>query len=181
MKNTITSIFIVPTLGINKDGLESNGFLNGYIKDGRKDVQYENAAYLLFKPTNLDKFKDFLDFEYERTQQIIDDYDYEGGFIIVVYKLNPIFKKDFELVKRGQYSRTSQRFQELFPKVKMVLEGKKYVEKTSLQHLIFNKDEALIEHWEEKLGVNFNNSMEVWRGWDEEKETLHLDRVKELV
>src|SRR5688572_10756927 len=101
MKATITSIFIVPTLGINRDGLKSNGFLNGYIKDGRKDVQYENAAYLLFRPVNLDKFKDFLDFEYERTQIIIDDYDYEDGFIIFVYQLNPKFRKDFELIKKG--------------------------------------------------------------------------------
>ena len=76
-KHTITSIFIVPTLSIGKDKLINNGFVNGYIKDGKRDVQYENAVYLLFKPKDLDKFREFLDGEYERTQSLIDDYDYE--------------------------------------------------------------------------------------------------------
>lgn len=181
MKPTNTSIFIVPTLGINREGLKNNGFLNGYIKDGRKDVQYENAAYLLFRPVNLDKFKDFLDYEYERTQSIIDDYDYEGGFIILVYQLNPKFRKDFDLVRKGQYSKTSDSFQGLFPETYKVLEDKKYVDKMSVQHMVFTKDTSLKELWEEKLGVRFDNKMEFWRGWDEEQEVLQLDKVKELV
>ena len=71
IKKTITSIFIVPTLSIGKEKLVDNGFINGYIKDGRREIQYNNAVYLLFKPENLDKFKDFLDEEYERTKSII--------------------------------------------------------------------------------------------------------------
>jgi len=180
MKATNTSIFIVPTLGINRDGLKNNGYLNGYIKDGRREEQYENCAYLLFRPTNLDKFKDFLDFEYERTQTIIDDYDYEDGFIILVYQLDPKFRKDFELIKKGQYSKTSLEFQSLFPETLKVLEGKKYVEKTSIQHLVFTKDSSLKEHWEDKLGTRFDNKMEVWRGWEDDKEVLNLNEIKEL-
>ncbi len=79
-KHTITSVFIVPTLSIGRDRLIDNGFINGYTKDSRRDVQYENAVYLLFKPTDLDKFRSFLDKEYERTKSIIDDYDYEDGY-----------------------------------------------------------------------------------------------------
>ena len=52
IKKTITSIFIVPILKINKDDLKNNGYSNGYVEDGRKDVQYENSLYLLFKPNN---------------------------------------------------------------------------------------------------------------------------------
>ena len=66
IKKTITSIFIVPTLSIPKEKLADNGYINGYIKDGKREIQYENAVYLLFKPENLDKFRDFLDDEYER-------------------------------------------------------------------------------------------------------------------
>ena len=65
-KHTITSIFIVPTLSIGKEKLLDNGFVNGYIKDGRRDAQYENAVYLLFKPKDLDKFREFLDKEEKR-------------------------------------------------------------------------------------------------------------------
>ena len=61
IKKTITTMFIVPTLLIDRDKLRENGFINGYVKDGLKDVQYENAAYLLFKPENQDRFKIFLE------------------------------------------------------------------------------------------------------------------------
>ena len=91
-KHTITSIFIVPTLSIGKEKLLDNGFVNGYIKDNKRDIQYENAVYLLFKPENLDKFRNFLDNEYERTKSIIDDYDYEDGYVVVVYEINPKLK-----------------------------------------------------------------------------------------
>jgi hypothetical protein len=50
-KHTITSVFIVPTLSIGKDKLLDNGFLNGYIKDGKRDIQYyiKNVEwYLIF-------------------------------------------------------------------------------------------------------------------------------------
>ena len=75
LKKTITTMFIVPTLLIDRDRLKENGFINGYVKDGLKDVQYENAAYLLFKPNNPDRFKIFLDREYSRTKDIVDDYE----------------------------------------------------------------------------------------------------------
>jgi hypothetical protein len=100
LKKTITSIFIVPTLSISREKLTDNGFVNGYIKDGKRDVQYENAVYLLFKPDNLDKFGSFLDEEHERSKQVIDDYDYEKGYVVIVYELNPRLKDDIELIKK---------------------------------------------------------------------------------
>ena len=75
VKKTITSVFMVPTLGIPKSELTDNGFINGYVKDENREVQYEDCIYLLFKPENLYKFKGFLDREYERTKAVIDDYD----------------------------------------------------------------------------------------------------------
>jgi len=77
IKKNITSIFIIPTLRFPKDVLKNNGFINGYISDDKKDGQYKNAVYILFKPENLDKFREFLDDEYERTKNIIEDYDYK--------------------------------------------------------------------------------------------------------
>ncbi len=41
LKKTITSIFMVPTLAIDKEKLKSNNFLNAYVKDARKDIQYD--------------------------------------------------------------------------------------------------------------------------------------------
>ena len=179
LKRTITSIFIVPTLGINRESLRENLFLNGYVEDASKDVQYSKCVYLLFRPIDLDKFRIFLDGEYERTKSIIDDYDHEGGFVVVVYKLNDKFKTDYGLVKLGRYSKTSKEFQALFPKIVKVQTGSVKKEEISLQYRIFNKTEDLRVYWSELLDVEFTDDMEVWQGWIDEKEILNINQLKE--
>ena len=180
-KQTITSIFIVPTLSIGKEKLLDNGFVNGYIKDNKRDIQYENAVYLLFKPENLDKFRNFLDNEYERTKSIIDDYDYEDGYVVVVYEINPRLKGDVELVKQGKYSQTSPAFQGSFPKVVQIKKNGLRRDEISLQYRVFNKTEDLVKFWEDKLGIELPSDVEVWHGFFEENEVLDLDKIKEHV
>lgn len=180
-KHTITSIFIVPTLSIDKGKLLDNGFVNGYIKDGKRDIQYENAVYLLFKPTDLDKFREFLDGQYEKTKSIIDDYDYEDGYVVVVYEINPRLKNDVELIKQGKYSQTSKKFQEIFPKVVKIRKNGLSRDEISLQFRVFNKTEDLVQFWEDKLGVELPDDVEVWHGFFEDFETLDLDKIKEYV
>jgi len=181
IKKTITSIFIVPTLSIGREKLMDNGFINGYIKDSRKEVQYEGCIYLLFKPKDLDKFKDFLDLEYERTKSIIDDYDYEDGYVVVVYVLNEKLEKDIALIKKGKYSRTSPAFQSIFPKVVKLRRNGFYKDEISLQYRIFNKTEDLKQFWEDKFGMEIDEDMEVWEGFFEENEILNIDKLKENV
>jgi hypothetical protein len=181
IKKTITSIFIVPTLSIGREKLMDNGFINGYIKDSRKEVQYEGCVYLLFKPKDLDKFKDFLDLEYERTKSIIDDYDYEDGYVVVVYVLNEKLEKDIALIKKGKYSRTSPAFQSIFPKVVKLRRNGFYKDEISLQYRIFNKTEDLKQFWEDKFGMEIDEDMEVWEGFFEENEILNIDKLKENV
>ena len=181
VKKTITSVFMVPTLEINKELLKDNGFINGYSRDGKRDIQYENSIYLLFKPKDLDKFRGFLDGEYERTKNVIDDYDYEDGYVVVVYELNSKFKKDFALVREGLYSKTSSEFQAKFPKIVKIKRGGLHKDEISLQYRVFNKTEDLRKYWEDKLGVDFDDDWEVWDGFDLDKETLNLDKLKENV
>jgi hypothetical protein len=174
---------MVPTLKVPKDALRGNGFINAYIKDARREDQYKDSIYLLFKPTDLDKFREFLDSEYERTKTIIEDYDYEDGFVVVVYQLNDKYKKDFNLIKEGKYSKTSEEFQKLFPKVIKIVRNGLHKDEISLQYRIFNKNEDLVSFWEEKLGIDLKEvvgkDFEVWEGWDESKEILELDKIKE--
>ena len=178
IKKTITSIFIVPTLSIGRERLADNGYINGYIKDGRKEVQYESCVYLLFKPEDLDKFREFLDAEYERTKSIIDDYDYEDGYVVVVYMLNSKLDKDFELIKQGKYSKTSSAFQSIFPKIVKLKRNNFYKDEISLQYRIFNKTEDLRKYWEDLLDTEISEDMEVWSTFIEEDETLNLDKIK---
>jgi hypothetical protein len=181
LKKTITSIFMVPTLKVPKDALKDNGFINGYVKDGSREVQYENCIYLLFQPADLDKFREFLDSEYERTKDLIDDYDYEKGYVVVVYQLDKKFAKDFDLVKRGKYSKTSSTFQALFPKVIKIKKNGLHKDEISLQYRVFNRTEDLIKFWEEKLGVEFEDDQEVWHGFQEDNEILNIEKLKEYV
>jgi hypothetical protein len=181
IKKTITSIFIVPTLSIGRERLADNGYINGYIRDARKEVQYESCVYLLFKPEDLDKFREFLDTEYERTKSIIDDYDYEDGYVVVVYMLNSKLEKDFELIKRGKYSKTSPAFQSTFPKIVKLKRNGLYKDEISLQYRIFNKTEDLRKYWEDLLDAELTPDMEVWSTFIAEDETLNLDKIKENV
>ena len=181
VKKTITTIFMVPTLGIDKDDIKSNGFINGYSRDGNRDVQYENCIYILFKPKDIDKFKEFLDGEYERTKSLVDDYDYDGGFIVVVYELDKKFKKDFTLVKEGLYSKTSSQFQSKFSKIVKIKRIGLQKDEISLQYRVFNKTEDLKKYWEDKFDLEFDDEWEVWDGFDLDKETLFIDKIKENV
>jgi hypothetical protein len=180
LKKTITTIFIIPTLGVDREDLKENGFLNGYISDKRKDVQHKDAVYLLFKPENLDKFRSFLEEEISKNQGIIDDYDYEDGYVVIVYKLDPKWKKDYTLIKKGLYSKTSKKFQETFPRTITVKRGQKELPKkeTTLQHRVFEKSEELRSYWEDKTDTKFTDDMELWDGFHIENETLNLDKIK---
>ena len=184
IKKNITSIFMVPTLKVPKDALRANGFINGYIKDDRREDQYKESIYLLFKPKDLNKFREFLDNEYERTKNIIEDYDYEDGFVVVVYQLNERYKKDYELIRQGKYSKTSEDFQKMFPKIIKIVKNGLHRDELSLQYRIFNKAEDLVDFWEEKLGIDLKLTLgtdfEVWEGFSESKEILELDKIKEL-
>ncbi len=178
VKKTITSIFMVPTLKIAKEHLSENGFINGYSGDIDKDTQYPNSIYLLFKPTNIEKFREFLESEYERTKDIIEDYDYPDGYVVVVYKLNPDFKRDYNLVRSGRYSAVSEQFKKLFPeKVTIPLKSGLNKEEISLQYRVFNKTKDLVEYWEGKIGVKFHKDQEVWEGYDREKEILYINNL----
>jgi hypothetical protein len=169
---------MVKSLKIDRDKLLNNKFINGYCKDVSQDFHYEDCVYLLFKPDDMDRFAFFLDQERERTDSIVEDYDYEGGYVVVVYQLDPEFKADFDLIRQGQYSKTSRRFQELFPKVIKIMKNGRHRDEISLQYRIFNKTQDLVNFWEENLNMRFSPDQEVWEGFHEERETLNIHKLK---
>jgi len=181
VKKNVTSLFIVPTLNINKDNIKNNNFINGYVKDLRRDVHYENAIYLLFKPDNFDRFREFVSYEYENNNLILDDYDYEDGFVVLVYQLNKEYTEDYKLVRKGQYSKTSSKFQQAFPKVVKIMKSGLHRDEISIQFRIFRKTEDLYKYWEKRIGMDFDDDMEVWEGFDPIVETLNLDKLKKEI
>lgn len=182
VKKTINSIFMVPTLKIQREALYDNGFLNAYAKDEMRDgIEHEDAIHLLFHPKDMDKFGEFLNNEYDRTKDVIEDYDYPGGFVVVVYKLNPKFKTDFDIVKKGRYSKTSADFQEQFPKVVKIMVNGLHRDEISLQIRVFKKTADLRKFWEDKFDVEFDEDQEVWDGYEEEKEILTKEKLMQYV
>lgn len=177
MDKTITTIFMVPTLQIGRERLLKNNFINAFSRNEENDIIYENCVHLLFHLKDLDKFKEFLDEEYERTKQLITDYGYKDDYIVLVYELNEKFKEDFEKIKKGKYSKTCKEFQALFPEKITVTGGQSY----STQYRVFNRTEDLIKYWEEKLDVVFEPEQELWEMYDESKEILNEINFKKYV
>jgi len=167
-----------PTLKIEEEDQIRNGFINAYMKDVDCQMEYTDCAFLLFKPPDIDVYNHFVEKEYERTQQLIDDYDYEGGYCVLVYKLDVKFKEDFEKVKKGMYSKTSKEFQNLFKKVKKVVRNGLHNDEITLQHLIFRKSPDLKKYWEDKIEMSLKDEFETWTTWVEEKETLDVNNLK---
>jgi len=178
-KKTNTTIFFIPTLKLQKELLEEHNFINGYIddEDSLKDI-YDNCVLLLFKPENIEKFREYLENEYENNSNLITDYNKENEYIVLVYSLNSKYKDDFEIIKQGRYSQTSKEFQELFPKVVKLQVNGFHRDELALQVRIFKKSPDLVEFWEKKLGIQWNESYEVWEGFDLEKETLNINNLE---
>lgn len=186
ISKTITSIFIVPTLEIPKQERINNGYINGYIAETITDVKFEECVFLLFKPIFPSRFRKFVNKEYESEREILFDYDIENGFAVLVYRLNPKFNNDYELVRQSKYSQTSIDFQRKFPETLDILDDKRNVTKTndkSLQYRVFNKTPELrnyfLERYPEKYINNFNS--EYWFDFELQAETLSTTVLKEIV
>jgi hypothetical protein len=181
LTKTITSIFMVPTLKIDRNSLQANDFLNGYARDDIREENYPDACYLLFRPKNIDRFREFLDSEYERTKDIIEDYDHPSGFVVVVYKLDPNFKGDFDLVRQSRYSKTSPEFQALFPRtIKISVDGLRRDE-LSLQVRIFKKTPDLKKFWEDVFQADLPEDSECYEGYQEEREVLTKNKLEQYL
>jgi len=178
----VSTLFLLPPLKINAEDLniEKHGFLNAYQFIKGEENPDKEELYLLFNPSNIERFNDFLDGEYFRTDSILDDYDVDG-FVVVVYKLDNRYKDDFELIRQGKYSKTSKEFQSLFSKIKKTMKEGRYKDEVSIQWKIFNKSEDLREFWEELIGQPFKAEMEVWSTFEIEKETLDFEKIKQLL
>ena len=171
---------MVPTLNIPKGALRTLGFINAYQQDMDREMDYgENKViYLLFKPGDMAYFREFLDSEYDRTASLIEDYDYPGGYVVLIYKLNERFRTDFARVKKGRYSKTTPAFQKMFPKVIKIIKKGLHRDEISLQYRVFNRTPDLVEFWEKKVGIKWTDDMEVWNGWEESKEILNMMEIK---
>jgi len=181
LEKTITSIFLVPVLGLDKSLLKNYNYLNSYSDMKDKEIDYPpHVVYILFKPKSLTSFQSFVEDQYaDPNSGLLEDFNIEKELVVLVYKLDDKFKKDIELVKASKYSKTSKKFQQLFPEIiKFEKDGVTHRRK-SLQNLVFNKDQSLLNYWSEKIGTKIlaNYDMEVWYSFEPKKETLDITSI----
>lgn len=174
-KKNCTTIFLLPSIGHTRQKLLLYGFIAAFLDDVNHAVHYENSLYLLFKPERLKDFQLFLQKEYKENPLIMEDYDYRGGFVVVVYKINEKFLPDFQLFLEGKYSKFSKEYVKLFPSRIPVTrkDGSKEVT-YSLQHRLFNRTKDIRDLWEKRIGQPIPENMELWSIPDMSKEVLDI-------
>lgn len=177
-KWTATNLFIVPLLGIGRPNLNVNGLENAFIKDEVKGIEYDNAVYLLFRPMNQERFEEFLGKERLRKARIIDEYDYEDGYTMLVYQYDPKWQFDVEIILSGKFSKTSKDYQETIPKTQRVTEKMGvFKDLLTIQHQVFKKDPNLAAYWNYEYGLEFEKDDEVWEYYPE-REFFTKEKLK---
>ena len=77
-KISATNLFITPLLNIGRENLVRQGFVDAFMKDELREIEYERAIYLLFKPQDIRQFNLFVEVQRESNMPIIDEYDHNG-------------------------------------------------------------------------------------------------------
>ena len=172
---------MMPTLNIPRQDLYDNNFINAYLGDVDKEEYHrENVIFLLFQPKDLPAFGIFLNRQYETNKSIVDDYDYNDGYIVIVYNLNPELEKDFDIIKSSKYSKVSHSFKKLFPREIKLLGKKGQPTKQSLQWMIFTKHITLIDYIETIIGTDqiSRQNLESWPKFNGLLEILNINDLK---
>lgn len=174
-KSNVSCVFMLPLLKIGKAKLNLLGFKDTYLFNGEESVVYEDCIHLLFEPPSLSKFNNFLADERHKKAPIVEENDYEGGLVLVTYRLPPRFKSDYELIWEGKYSETSAEYQQVFPKtVQLTTASGILVTEMSGQHMVFSRYQPMKRKLEEELGVELPDNQELWTKPTIERETFKL-------
>ena len=177
-KFTSTSLFIVPLLG--KQIISSDEFVNAFIKDEVRGIDYDRGVYILFKVENKDKFEKFLENERGRGARIIEEHDYPKNHVMVVYQYDKKFEKDVEIILSGKFSKTSPMYQSNITETVKVTKMGVTKNITSFQHSIFKKLPEYIDYWKDLYGLDINYYQdEVWHHYQEREifDQLKLNKL----
>jgi hypothetical protein len=166
---------------IGRAKLDKHGFVNSYLFNGEEEVQIKNSLNLLFCPPDIEKFNDFIFQEKEKGAPIIDEKDYLGNNIIIVYKLPDKFQSDYDLLWEGKYSQMSEEFKKTIPGVVKYTDSRGYpVTNRTMQHMVFDRYAPLRKYWEEAFNQEMTEEQELWTIPTVESETFKLMTYEQL-
>ena len=159
-----STLFLLHPLGLSRKALEGTGFCNCYLRDENKP-EYEgmNVVLLLFHVKSKERFNWFVAKERVRTNLFIDEYDYDEGYVVLVYEFPEELAEDFERFKLGKYSEFSEQMKSCYPtEQEVIIEGKR-MKSPSIQHMIVERVGEWKDIIEESLGVHLDNEAEYWQ------------------
>lgn len=162
LKANCTTMFLLAGIGLGRRNILKYGFISAFIDDKDHDPHYEDSIYVLFKPQEIEGFSQFMVMEIAKPI-FIEDYDYEGGYVVLVYKFPNEYLQEYKLFKDGKYSKFRKKYISLFPETIQFEENGATITEYSLHFHIFNKTEAIKKLWERRLGDDiFSEDMEMW-------------------
>lgn len=191
VQQTNTTRFILPCFGVQLEEYRKLGFINSFLSDVNDPHIYNDniPIYLLFKPSIkqlplLQEKIDQLEEQDENKNIILNDYDYDGNFVIIVLKLPERFKNDFKLFLEGKYSHLSKEIQKYYPVEVATTLDEDFIPGKSLQWLACNRSSKLKTWVEKKYGLDLKDSLEYWsKPGSEEKLDLEsiIQKEKEII
>lgn len=171
MKYNCSSLFMLrPTTELGITEWSDYGLINSYLEDELSDYKGD-YLFVVCKPKDINLFQVLVQLEEEKLN-FIEDYDYGGGYVVLVYTIPEELKEDFEKFKRGEYSKLSPKFKNLHDRTVLI----NSIEVPSLQFLIMYKDPDFKREMEEYLGVEMSKDQELW-SVPGEREILSIEKL----
>lgn len=177
--NASTLFLLTPVSGQEVELLREYQLIDSYLRDSDREDLTGNLLFVLFRPDDMEFFELFLYTESSQNVNFMEDYNYAGGYIVLVYKIPDKMKDDFEKFKLGQYSKFSKETKSLFKKSTGVRKG--FEPLTTLQWDVFSKSSALRKDLEKFVGETLPDDIELYGIPDIEKETLTISKFKHHV
>lgn len=150
---TLTSSFLLPTLGFSISNLKKRGFINCYLGD---DVFYEMTGNLfnqhLFLHFNTwEVIKGNFDIGLTAHVNFEYDYDIDVNSCMYVFKIRDKYIPELKNFKLGRYSRFSDSYLKAF------------FSKNDQVYKICKKDPEFWEgYWGQRLGLPYDERNEMW-------------------
>lgn len=179
-EKTNTTYFLYPILGFTDEDEAKMGFVSSFSDDKNRSYIDDGSTrvYCLFKPlSHLFFYFNYKVAEFEKSGILEDEYEYPGGYTVLVFKLPSKYNRDYELFRQSKFSKFSNEFKQLFPQKKIEFKNTVKHESYSLQFHVFNKTPGIRRFMEEKTGVsmeNFDKDFEFWNIFNSEVETLDI-------
>jgi len=172
-ESTLSSLFLLPLLNLEKIDLKKYNFINLYLGE---EQYVDNKLYLLFEGESAYEYADYLKY----THHLYVDSYFLDKKTMIVFNVPREFEKDYKYFIEGKYSKFSNSFKDLFPKTSNVYDnlGVFLNKEHTIYYHIFNRSEWLKETWMEKLKINeIPEDLELWDKPNIEKE-VYKSNVK---